>query len=129
MYLEFTTKQLKEFDKLVSIVESCTNPDQHSVATHVLKNWGHMCDRRSKLLKKRGIISMFKFQFKPYKEYRKYVIATNEQVEYLIEYSNMWLEQFEAWVNEQQQVEAEAKAKERTQVVGFSKLLPKKRKK
>jgi hypothetical protein len=41
----------------------------------------------------------------------------------------MWLEQFDAWTKEQQQVEAEAKSKERTQVVGFSKLLPKKRKK
>lgn len=125
MYLEFTTKQLKEFEKLIAILESCTNPDQHMIATNILNNWGHMCDHRSKRLKKAGLIGMCKLQFKPYKEYKRYIVATGEQVQYLIDYSNMWLDQYKEWEKEQ---ESASKDKDRIYVTGFSKLLKKKKK-
>ena len=131
MYIEFTTKQLHEYHKLVTNIEGCENPNQHSTIIRMLKCFGKQCDWRARQLRKRGWIGFLKFQNKPMDEYHKYKEATREQVNNLVEYSNIWLDQFEAW--EKAQTE-ELAAKEnyrgdKVDVVGFAKLLKKKRKK
>jgi hypothetical protein len=97
----------------------------------MLKCFGKQCDRRSSKLLKRAWIGLLKFQNQPFDEYYKYKNATKEQVSSLVEYSNMWIDQYEAW--EKAQAE-ELAAKEnyrgdKIDVVGFAKLLKKKRKK
>lgn len=131
MYVEFTSKQLHEYNKLVANIEGCTNPDQHSTIVRMLKCFGKQCDWRSRKLLKRAWVGLLKFQNQPFDEYYKYKNATKEQVSTLVEYSNMWLDQYDAW--EKAQAE-ELAAKEnyrgdKVDIVGFAKLLKKKRKK
>ena len=128
MYLEFTSKQLHEYNKLVANIQGCTNPDQHDIIVNMMKCFGKLCDWRASKLKHRGWISLLKLQTEPMDEYYKYKRATKEQIQVLVDYSNMWLDQYEVW--EKQQVEEEKNEQtKKIGVVGFAKLLKKKRKK
>jgi hypothetical protein len=131
MYIEFTSKQLHEYNKIVANIESCENPQQHSTIVRMMKCFGKLCDRRASKLKRRGWIGLLKLQNKPMNEYYKYKHATKEQVQVLVDYSNMWLDQFEEW-EKQQELDAQTKENyrgDKVDIVGFAKLLKKKRKK
>lgn len=130
MYLNFTSKQLVEYNKIINIIESCTNAIHHANTINIIKSFGKTCDYRKYMLKKRAIIKLLKFDIRGWIEYNKYHNATLEQVQSLIDYSNYWLEQFEAWENEQllqkQENENNEKKKERIYIKGFSNILKKK---
>ena len=127
MYLDFTTKQLNEYNKLIKVIESCSNPDHHISTVNIIHSFGKLCDSRKNILKKRAWVNMFKFNFAPMAEYMKYKEATMEQVQSLIDYSNYWLDQYNAWETEQQKYNEENK-KERVKIIGFSNILRKKSK-
>jgi hypothetical protein len=133
MYLDFTTKQLKEYNKLIKFIESCTNAIHHTNTINIIKSFGKTCDCRKYILKKQAIIKLLKFDISGWDEYNKYCNATIEQVQSLIDYSNYWLEQFEAWENEQllqkQEDERENNQKKRIKIQGFANVLKKQRKK
>jgi hypothetical protein len=133
MYLDFTTKQLNEYNKLIKVIESCTNTIHHTNTINIIKSFGKTCDCRKYILKKQAIIKLLKFDISGWDEYNKYCNATIEQVQSLIDYSNYWLEQFEAWENEQllqkQEDERENNQKKRIKIQGFANVLKKQRKK
>ena len=131
MYLEYTTKQLIEYNKLIKIIESCETPKHHSNTVDMMTRFGKICDRRQKTLQIYAIRNLLKFNTQPLDEYYKYKNATKEQVETLINYSNTWVKQYEAWGKKQ---ESEMQANkdyrgDKIDVIGFAKLLKKKRKK
>ena len=129
-YLNFTSIQLIEYNKIINIIESCTNVIHHTNTINVIKSFGKTCDYRKYILKKQAIIKLLKFDISGWVEYNKYRIATLEQVQSLIDYSNYWLEQFEAWEKEQKQEnERENNQKERIKILGFANVLKKQRKK
>lgn len=131
MYIEFTSKQLHEYNKIVANIEGCENPLQHSTIVRMMKCFGKLCDWRAKELKRYGWLGILKFQNQPMDEYYRYKRATKEQVQQLIDYSNTWLDQYEAW-EKQQELEAQTKESyrgDKVDIVGFAKLLKKKRKK
>lgn len=122
MYLEFTTKQLKEYNKLLSVLDSIENPDQHESYTHMVQNFWNLCDYRIYTLKKYTIKQCVKFNYKAIREYKKYKEATIEQANNLIVYSNEWLSRYEEWEKQQNNQE------NRLVINGFTKLLKKHRK-
>ena len=131
MYIEFASKQLYEYNKIIANLESCKNPLQHSTIVRMMKCFGKLCDWRASKLKHRGWIGLLKLQDQPMDDYYRYKRATKEQVQQLIDYSNMWLEQYEAW-EKQQDLEAQVEENyrgDKVDIVGFAKLLKKKRKK
>lgn len=127
MYLDFTTKQLNEYNKLIKVIESCSNPDHHTSTVNIIQSFGKLCDNRKNILKKRAWVNIFKFNFTPMTEYMKYKEAALEQVQSLIDYSNYWLDQYNIWETEQQKCNEENK-KERIKIIGFSNILRKKSK-
>lgn len=122
MYIEFTTKQLNEYNKLLTTLDSLQTPEQHAIYVNMVKNFGNICDYRLYRLKKHTIKQCLKFNYKAIKEYKKYKEATSEQATNLVSYSNEWLDKYEEW--EKQQNEQER----RLVVNGFAKLLKKKQK-
>ena len=130
MYLEFATKQLNEYNKLIKIIESCETVEHHSNAIVILRSFGKMCDSRKRKLRNLAIKNALKLQFETINEYYKYKEATMEQVKTLIDYSNSWIDQYEAWEKSQEiQAQSQSDRGEKIDVVGFAKLLKKKRKK
>ena len=89
-----------------------------------------MCDSRKRKLLNLAIKNALKLQFKTINEYYKYKEATMEQVKTLIDYSNSWIDQYEAWEKSQEiQAQSQSDRGEKVDIIGFAKLLKKKRKK
>lgn len=122
MYIEFTTKQLNEYNKLLTTLDSLQTPEQHATYVNMVKNFGNICDYRLYRLKKHTIKQCLKFNYKAIKEYKKYKEATAEQATNLVLYSNEWLDKYEEWEKRQNEQEC------RLVVNGFAKLLKKKQK-
>lgn len=128
MYLEFTTKQLNEYNKLIKMIESCETAEHYDNTVIIMRSFGKICDNRKRILRNYAIKGLLRFNSQPIDEYYKYKEATMEQIKTLINYSNAWLEQYEAW-EKRQEAERVAKGDQREDkidVVGFAKLLKKK---
>lgn len=74
-------------------------------------------------------LKLLKFNYIGVREYKTYIVATTEQVDNLISYCNTWLEQYNKWEDELIKESEENKKfrGDKVTVVGFSKLLKRKR--
>ena len=131
MYVEYTTRNLNEYRKIVAIVESCKNTGQFEVVKNVVEQFGRNCDFRDSQLKKRAWKTLSR---KAYREYKNYNETAHIQVEGVVALCNMWVDQYRAWE------EAEAKAIEdekeekkkmppKKDIAGFGSLMKKNKKK
>lgn len=129
MYLKFMTSQLSEYNKIINTLNSSTTISHHNIVTHMLENFGKICDLRRKKLKKNAWEQAFKCNWTGIYEYRAYVKSTTEQVKNLIYYCNSWLEQYKQW--EQDMIKEDEENKnfrgDKVTVIGFSKLLKRKK--
>jgi hypothetical protein len=129
MYLKFTTSQLNEYNKIINTLTSSSTKIHYAVVIRMIENFSKNCDNRKKLLKKNMWLKLLKFNYIGVREYKTYIVATTEQVDNLITYCNTWLEQYNKWEDELIKESEENKnfRGDKVTVVGFSKLLKRKR--
>lgn len=129
MYLKFTTAQLNEYKKIIDTLNSSTTTTHHAVVMCMLENFAKMCDYRKKMLRKNAWIKLFGFNNLGMREYKLYTISTSKQIDNLINYCKHWREQYTLWEDEMLKEAEENKNSrgEKVNIVGFSKLLKRKR--
>ena len=131
MYIEYTTRNLKEYHKIVDILESCKNTDHFETVKNVVEQFGKNCDYRDSYLKKRAWKTL---SLKAYKEYREYNKMAHLQVDQIVSICNMWAQQYRDWEEAELKVAEEEKEESKKMppkkpIVGFGCLMKKNKRK
>jgi hypothetical protein len=130
-YIEYTSKNLKEYYKILDTISSSTNPEQFEVAKNMASQFAKNCDFRQSKLKKLAWIKTFKFSMKGWDDYYSYKKTTTEQIESIISIYNLWLDQYNEWV-ELQRLEEEQRENDKRKkilITGFEGLFKKNKRK
>lgn len=131
MYIDFTSKNLAEFYKIVQVLDTCEYPTQFDIVKNMARQFGKNCDFRQSKLKKIAYKKLLKFSVQGFDDYFKYKESTSNQVQTIIDKCNLWLTEYDNWVTEQKAKEEsnKLKANSKISIIGFQKLFKKKNQK
>lgn len=130
-YIEYTSKNLKEYYKILDTISSSTNLEQFEAAKNMASQFARNCDFRQNKLKKSAWIETLKFSMKGWDNYYSYKKTTTEQIESIISIYNLWLDQYNEWV-EHQRLEDEQRENDKRKkilITGFEGLFKKNKRK
>lgn len=131
MFIEFTTRNLNEYNKIIDVIVSCETPSHHNIAKNMIEQFAKNCDYRIHMLWKNAWYNLFKLNFKGFRKYQSYKLSTNIQIESVINHHNEWLNQYSLWEQEEKELEEKREQKKRSKIdiAGFSVLFKKKKRK
>lgn len=131
MFTEFTTRNLNEYNKIIETIGSCENLSHHNVVKNMIEQFAKNCDHRIELLRKNAWHELFKLNFKGFRKYQSYKLSTNIQIKSVVNHCNEWLSQYNAWEQEEKDLEEKREQKKRAKIdiAGFSVLFKKKKRK
>lgn len=129
MYMEFTTKNLREYNKIINVLVSCSKPEQFNITKNMVDNFARNCDFRLYKLKRRALFHFYSLNI--WKEYKSYRTTTNIQIESIVNHCNEWLKNYDEFLVEQklQTEKEEQKKKSKKDIKGLASLFKKKPKK
>lgn len=129
MYIEFTTKNLREYNKIIDVLVSCSKPEQFDITKNMVDNFARNCDFRLYKLKRRALSHFYSLNI--WKEYKSYRTTSNIQIESIINHCNEWLKNYDEFLIEQksQTEKEEQKKKSKKDIKGLASLFKKKSKK
>lgn len=129
MYIEFTTKNLREYNKIIDVLVSCSKPEQFDITKNMVDNFARNCDFRLYKLKRRALSHFYSLNI--WKEYKSYRTTSNIQIESIINHCNEWLKNYDEFLAEQklQTEKEEQKKKSKKDIKGLASLFKKKSKK
>ena len=129
MYIEFTTKNLREYNKIIDVLVSCSKPEQFNITKNMVDNFARICDFRLYKLKRRALFLFYSLTI--WKEYKSYRTTTNIQIESIVNHCNEWLKNYDEFLVEQklQTEKEEQKKKSKKDIKGLASLFKKKSKK
>ena len=131
MFTEFTTRNLNEYNKIIETIGSCENLSHHNVVKNMIEQFAKNCDHRIELLRENAWHELFKLNFKGFRKYQSYKLSTNIQIKSVVNHCNEWLVQYNAWEQEEKDLEEKREQKKRAKIdiTGFSVLFKKKKRK
>ena len=129
MYIEFTTKNLREYNKIIDVLVSCSKPEQFNITKNMVDNFARNCDFRLYKLNRRALFHFYSLNI--WKEYKSYRTTTNIQIESIVNHCNEWLKNYDEFLVEQklQTEKEEQKKKSKKDIKGLASLFKKKSKK
>lgn len=128
MYINFTSKNLNEYNKIIDTIVSCEKPSQYNMVKNMIEQFAKNCDHRIHMLWKNVWIKLLDLSFNGFKEYNSYKITTNIQIESIINHYNEWLTQYTNWELEEKENKEKHEQEKRIKkdIKGFSILFKKK---
>lgn len=128
MYINFTSKNLNEYNKIIDVLMSCKTPSHHDIVKNMAKQFAKNCDHRLGMLRKYAWIKLLRFSLEGFKNYKSYKHSTDTQIESIIIHCNEWVTQYDQWVQEEKEKEEKDK-KSKIDIKGFKHLFKKKKRK
>ena len=128
MYIEYTDRNLKEYNKILNTITSCQNKTHYETIISMAEQFARNSDLRRCNLKKRSMYGILKFSLLEYKEYLRYKNSALEQIESIIQHCNDWTQQYDDWTLKQKEID-EKNQKDKKTISGFSELFKKRRSK
>lgn len=131
MYKEYTTRNLNEYRKLVSVIDGVKNPEQFEVFRNMVEQFARNCDFRQEQLEKYAIRKLFMLSTKAWREYKSYKTSTMIQIDAVIKLCNLWNEQYDQWIQDEktEEEEFEKQKKQKIDIEGFNPCFKLKKKK
>lgn len=131
MYIEYTDRNLKEYNKILITLISCQTLSQFDVVKNMAEQFARNCDHRQKTLKKNAWKDLLCLSTNGFRNYYSYVESTSIQIENVINHCNEWVHQYDEWLADEKKKEEEIELKKKTRkyISGFTDLFKKKRKK
>lgn len=124
LFLEYTSANLKEYNKIMATINSSQTLDHYEVLTNMCSQFGKNCDHRLDALKRR---IWREWTFNSIKDYYRYKDSTLIQVKALMDRLKYFYDSYQEWLKEYniEQEEKKSKKAQKKTVMGFSKLLKK----
>ena len=121
MYTEYTTRNLNEYYKLVSVIDGVKNPEQYDAFKNMVEQFARNCDFRQDNLKRLAWLRTLKLDLRGWREYRSYKTSTMTQIEAVINLCNLWTEQYDQWIQDEkaEEEELEKLKKKKIDINGF----------
>lgn len=126
MYINFTSKNLNEYNKIIDVLMSCKTPSHHDVVKTMVEQFAKNCDHRLRMLRKYAWIKLLRFSLVGFKNYKSYRHSTDTQIESIVIHCNEWVTQYDQWIQEEREKEEKDK-KSKIDIKGFKHLFKKKK--
>lgn len=94
-------KNLQEYNKVISVINSAKNPDHFDVCYNMTQTFAQNCDFRQNKLYKIAWKKMLGLTMSGWRDYYSYKKTTLLQIDHIINLCNMWNEQYDMWLEEQ----------------------------
>lgn len=125
-YIEYTTRNLYEYNKLMTIIESTKNQEQFDIVKTMVDLFIHNCIFRRNKLKRIAWLKMLQLSNNGWKKYISYEQSSTIQIESLMMICELWINQYSEWVQAQETEDKEIQ-KKKIPIEGFSKLFKSKK--